>query len=70
MGPAAAERVVRSWTLPNGITVDLLIGWYHKELDYPISFRAQRGGRASHAKTPWSAIQSLLDFEKMKVQPL
>lgn len=70
MGPAAAERVVRSWTLPNGIKIDLLIGWYHKEMEYPISFRASRGGRASHSSTPWKAVRNLLRFEKVKIQPI
>lgn len=69
MGPAAGERVVRSWTMPNGIKIDLLIGWYRIENNYPISFRAQRGGRASHSSTPWKAVYNLLRFEKVKVVP-
>lgn len=70
MGPAAAERIVRSWTLSNGIEVSLLVGWYRIENNYPISFRAARGGRVSQAKTPWQAVWRLLQFEKVKLQPV
>ena len=68
--PAAGERAVRKWALPNGIEISLLIGYYHIEgqyHEYPIKWRAQRGGRVCDANNPITAVIRLLKFEKVKV---
>lgn len=63
----AAERVVRTWGLPQNIELSLLVGYYWSEGIYPISWRARRSGRVVQRKTPWTAVYSLLKFEKMDV---
>ena len=68
--PQAAERVVRTWKLPNGIEFSILLGWYRNEVSYPLSFRAARGGRVAQARTPWGALSSLLEFEKRPLRPV
>lgn len=61
--PAAGERVVKTFDLPGNTEFSVLVGWYGKEGDYPVSFRVYKGGRVFQGKNPLAILLSLVEHE-------